>query len=321
MGRYYKIEIEGGPTWETPQGDSNSALQVDLDIPVGYADAALAGAYVRVWGPGIQVISQSTNYVGKKCTVTGGMSKGLPLVNPAQRGQLSSGIIWQAFGNWEATVQTLDLVFIPGGQPPTTPGPNPPPAKRNLVLDWKKGQKLSEVLQSTIKTAFPNVNNLNIKISDKVVAATPQVAYFESLQEMAHWVRRYTQQLVPNYEGAGISMPAEDTINVVDDTSAGNGPTINYQDLIGQPTWIAFSTMQFKTVMRGDIHVNDTVTLPMTLIGAVPGGAGSSNRNGLLNNLTFSGSVRITKIRHVGASRQPDAAAWVTVFEALVNAS
>ena len=88
---------------------------------------------------------------------------------------------------------------------------------------------------------------------------------------------------------------------------------VSYQDLIGQPTWIDAPTISFKTVMRADINVGDYIKLPNTVATSTPQ---SVIGTPLRNRPTFQGLFQVQIVRHLGNFRQPDAASWVTVFNA-----
>ena len=110
-----------------------------------------------------------------------------------------------------------------------------------------------------------------------------------------------------------------DGMNIIvgDGTSPTAAPIINFQDLVGQPIWTGVNTIQFKTVMRGDIKPQSTVTLPTTL-GSISAASGAEAGQASASN-TIQGSFMVTSERHVGNFRQPDWASWVTVFDAIQN--
>ncbi len=83
------------------------ALNIEWDIPVAPFATPMGAAWVRVWGVSLAQISQSSDLNGMNIQVFGGMQKGLPLANPMQYGLLVQGQIFQAFGNWIDTNQTL----------------------------------------------------------------------------------------------------------------------------------------------------------------------------------------------------------------------
>jgi hypothetical protein len=82
--------------------------------------------------------------------------------------------------------------------------------------------------------------------------------------------------------------------------------------LIGNVTWIGPNTVQFKCVMRADIHFNDVVTLPQNAIVSY----GANTQPEINQQTLFQGSFTIQRIRHVGNYRQASADAWVTIFDA-----
>jgi hypothetical protein len=114
------------------------------------------------------------------------------------------------------------------------------------------------------------------------------------------------------YLGVQISVQGN-TINVFDGTQGQTGAkTVNPQDLVGQPIWTNVNTCQFKTVMRGDINVGDTITLPQTLA-TLTTAAGTAVGSG--NTNLIQGSFLIQNVHHVGNFRQPDWSSWCTIFD------
>jgi hypothetical protein len=108
--RYYEIKI-GGKTKYTshPNGQFDpGALRVELHIPIIASEINVL-AFIRIWGISWKDMIDAKNLNTQTIEVWGGMKKGLPLANPAQAGKLCSGIIAQAFGNWEGVNKTLDI--------------------------------------------------------------------------------------------------------------------------------------------------------------------------------------------------------------------
>jgi hypothetical protein len=88
-------------------------------------------------------------------------------------------------------------------------------------------------------------------------------------------------------------------------------------DLIGQPTWINYQTVSIKTVMRGDLAMPCTVTLPQTLMtlteGAVIPGMTSDQRT----NASIPGQFLVMDLLHIGDFRNPDGNGWSTNIQAV----
>lgn len=311
--RYYDIQIDGGKSYSS-RGNP-SALNVELDLSVQDADAFMSGTVV-VWGVALEDINSSSNLHNKGITISGGMQPGLPFATAqsAEAGQLMKGRIWQSFGNWVGTEMWLTMVLVPGlpeKNPPPPNSPDPPP--KNIVLDWRKGKPLADAIRQALQTAYPGLTP-KINISDKLVAPQDNVGYYANLRELNNYVRAVSHQIMTGdqkYIGVGLAIQG-DEITVHDGTSPPSPRQISFIDLIGQPTWIAPTTIQIKTVMRGDLKVSDRITLPPTRV--VTTADAQSGVTGA--PLTFSGTFQIKTLRHVGNFRQPDGAAWCTVIEA-----
>lgn len=278
------------------------ALNIELDIPVAPFATPFGSATVTIWGIPLNEISQANDLNGSAIAIFGGMQTGLPLANPKQAGLLVSGYVFQAYGNWIGTEQTLNLVISPVA---TTAAPP------NLVLNWKKGTALSAAISATLKAAYPALK-ANVSISPNLVVSNDVVAPFGSLVELAQFIKARSVEIVGgNYRGVDVRL-TEGTFYVYDGTSSPTPKALAFADLIGQPTWIDPATVQAKFVMRADLAVGDFVTFPKTPVTANPG-----STSPLVNpKLTFQGSFMIVRERHVGNYRQADAASWVTVVDA-----
>jgi hypothetical protein len=313
MARWYKL-VTPGQTFDAT-GDP-FALNVEMDITVGPQHGAVSGSFCRVWGIPLQTILTANQFNNQQIQVYGGMQQGLPLSNPAQQGLLVQGTIFPCVGNWVNTDMTLDFYLAP----PT--GGSAVPTAANVTHNWMQGTPLQQAIQQTLSKAFPGLTP-NINISPNLKLNYTDRGFYQNIQQYAQYIFNISKSVMgannPNYLGVQMSVQGN-KINVSDGTQGQqSGPTINPTDLVGQPIWTGPKTIQFKTVMRGDISLFQTVTLPKslaTLTAAagtqLPGGSGASN--------IIQGSVTIQQMRHVGNFRQPDWASWVSVFDGIVNA-
>ncbi len=302
--RYYRIEIEGGRVFTSFEGGKSlpGALNVELDIPVISYASPMGAGIVRIWGISLEDIGQASDFNGKQIKVFGGMQKGLPLANPSQSGLLVQGYIFQAFGNWIGTDMTLDFIIQPGTGTLAKP--------KNFSFNWKKGDKLDAAIKATLSTAFPDMKQ-DVQISDKLVLDYDAPGFYQTLTQFATYIEQASKSIVGgDYPGVSI-LVNENTIIARDGTGASNPKQIQFQDMIGQPTWIDPLSVQFKAVMRADLKVSDSVTFPP----AVATSSASGNSPLVNAKSVFQGTFQIKQVRHVGNFRQRDAASWVTVID------
>lgn len=330
--RYYKIDItkpDGTPfifkslgiplTSLLPSGPQSpitgipnlSALQVELDIGVtNFTSPDSNGAYVRIWGLGLQDIGSAANLNKMGISVYGGMSKGLPLANPLQAGLLVSGVIYQAFGNWINTDQTVDLIIRPGSGTGSVSDP------QNFPFIWTAGTPMSQAIATALSTAFPGVQQ-NINISKNLTSSRDQIGHYPSLGSFSQMVKETSINTLGGQNYGGVNILFDGSVLNVSDA---NGPTktaakaIAFNDLIGQPTWQSPGTISVKTVMRGDIHTSDTVSLPPSLVTQT-----QQSLLSLSDRSSFSGNYFVTNVHHYGNFRQADAASWNTSFQMAVT--
>ncbi|WP_321899137.1 hypothetical protein [Paraburkholderia heleia] len=144
--RYYSLTITpaGSTTpirvWEShPNGIFNpAALQIEYDALIGPYGTPTGASTITVHGIPLQDLTQAQQFAGMTLELKAGMKAGLPLVNPAQAGTILKGLVYQSFGNWEGTDQTLDFVVIAGAYTNDDPG--------GFVLNWRAGTQLSDAL-------------------------------------------------------------------------------------------------------------------------------------------------------------------------------
>lgn len=291
-----------GITSLLPNGQTNpAALQIEFDIPVAPFHAPNGQAIVRIWGIGLQQIGTAFDLNGANIKVYGGMAKGLPLADPKQANMLVSGMILQAFGNWVALDQTIDLILSPSVGTIDAP--------MNFVLNWRAGTPLADALSATLKTALPNAVQ-KITISPRLVLNHDQPGYYQTLSQLAGVIHDLSTAIVTDAEYPGVNITYDGVTVRVTDLSTPPTPTaIEFKDLIGQPTWIEPNTIQAKLVMRGDLALNDIVTLPQGIITTT-----SAAQTRFQDKTTFSGNYYISEIHHYGNFRQADAASWNTTI-------
>jgi hypothetical protein len=334
--RYYSIVIGaetagplGNPS-SAPSGNAGATFTnqiggkyargaplVELDIPIaGYAEPA-GQATAIIWGVSLAQISQGADFQGAPVTISGGMQAGLPLATAAaatQQGVLVSGIVLQSYGNWMGVNQSLGLTISTDGGVTQDVG-------CNLHFTWPKGQLLADMIKQTLAIAYPSLTP-NINISPSLVLPADEPGVYYTIQQFARYVKNVSQDIVngsnPNAFYPGVDIVIKDkTINIFDGSTQTTPKQINFQDLIGQPTWIDAYDIQFNTVMRADISIGDTIQLPSQLQFLSLTGANSQSQ--ARSQTAFQGTWTVNFIRHVGNSRAPDAQSWITTFRAYSN--
>ena len=308
--RFYEIQISGGDggtsatftSYPAGKNDPN-ALNIEFDLPIAPFAAPLGGAWVRVWGVSLEQISQAADFNGASIKVYGGMKAGFPLANPSQSGLLVQGTVWQAFGNWVGVNMSLDLIIVADG------GGKPDEVK-NIVWNWAKGTAMSGAIADTLKTAAPDVAQ-DIKISEKLILAEDDAGQYDSLQSFAQHIRMTSQKIIGGtYAGVDIVL-TEKTFTVYDGTASQTAKQIEFNDLIGQPTWIEPQTIQLNCVLRADIKVGDKIKMPPTRVTETQGSLARYR-----DKSAFQGEFFVGMVRHVGNFRQPDGNSWVTTINA-----
>lgn len=335
--RYYSIQIDGQEIWTSYVNGQTiaGAPLVEFDIPVTTAGTpdGDTGAMVKVWGVSLADINQAKNLALKSIKVYGGFQKGLPLANPQQNGLLVEGYIWQCYGTWVGTEQSITFIIKTGEAPKPSTFYKP----LNLVLNANKGDTMATAIKNALATAFPNLT-AQINISPKLVFQAQEQHYANTISDFASYVRNRSIALMndTSYQGVSI-LPQASNFIVFDGPVAGSSNSslsssgsplatndasgntsafaINFSEFIGQPTWIDVGTIQFKCPMRADIKVGNNVKMPKALVINT-----GQAQTALVNQVaTFQGTFQVQVVRHVGNSRAPSADAWVTIFNAFTK--
>lgn len=287
---------------------------MQLDLVAAPAATPSGNCTVTIEGVDFTSLQQSVQYAGMDIVVSGGMTQGLPLVTPSQRGVLLHGSIYQSFGNWVGTDMNLNFVIVYGGNTFENPG--------NFVLNWPAGTPLSTALANTLNVAYPGYARvMNIK---NYVNSFPVLHQVPTLHTLNTMLKSLTKSATS--PGVDISLLNTDTLFVADGSVLTPAVQLNFIDLIGQPQWLGGDPtsggyiMQFTTVMRADIQVYSYVMMPKGLFytpGIVTTNAGANPLGQLKLQSAFQGPFRITAVRHIGNFRDPNGASWATVFKAV----
>ena len=324
MSRYYKIAVgptatgsTDGFTW-TNQIDGKAVLgaqNVEFDIWQTPANEPASNSYIKIWGPFKQQLFQAKDFNGAPIQVFIGMQNGLPLASAAvadgQQGLAVTGQVFQAFGNWQGTNQTLDFILSPAFGTQSNP--------LNISFNLPKGQPLSSAINSVLKTAFPTFLAPDIQINPDLVLGQDEPFTYQTLKQFGDFINGISQDIVGgDYQGV-FMVPRNNQIVVFDGTQKTVIPAkqIKAQDMIGQITWLGPNVVSFAPVMRTDILVGTIVKFP-----AVAGLSAVTNVNSgslLRAKTTFQGDWQVKLVRHVGNARQPDATSWVSNFQAVAN--
>jgi hypothetical protein len=323
-------------------GSTNFAAQkIEVDIALTAMDAAVPSSFVRIWGVGLNEISQAANLNGLTVEVYGGMARGLPLANPSQSGLLARGQIIQSFGNWVGTSQTLDIFVgtlgssIDSSQTTANPGKTLAPTNNsnpaNIVFQWQAGQPFMVPLASMLQSAYPTYNIVGAVHPGLVWSGAASTGKYKTLGQFATWVRQKSLSIISGYAPdkspgsySGVTLALfNQTFSITDGTTQTTPKQIQFIDMVGQPTWVDAYTVQACCVMRADIQVGDFVILP-DAPGITTAGGNSQyfnpapNNNGYANAKSgsiFSGTFEVVAVRHVGDSRSAEHVAWVTTLD------
>ncbi|OTP74446.1 hypothetical protein [Caballeronia sordidicola] len=344
--------LNKGANVRTLGGTNPSALRVQLDIPNAFLHTPQSGAVIRVSGISLDCVGQASNLTGMLVSIYGGMARGLPLANPNQAGLLARGQVFKSSGTWINVDTSLEIFLYSGGSSPSSssttgntangdtpvsPSTNDQPA--NIVFVWKRGQRLIDALSLCLQVAFPKYRIAG-SISENLVWTSYQdcVGIYATLEQLAIFINERSLHILggsdPNTsQYSGVCMVAQNNeITITDGSTITTPKVIEFNDLIGQPSWDKGLNVQALVVMRGDIFTGDFVTLPLGLgiitsnapsQASIPGQqlfqtSGQQFTSGIGDQQDqrsiFRGTYFVSGVRHIGDRQDANGTAWCTVL-------
>lgn len=317
--RYYQIIISPSSQSKTSftpvvystltalKTDNGSALAVDLDIFQSPYHQPTQNGYVKIRGVDFKDLNQSANFNNARIQVSVGMSKGLPYANPKQAGLILDGTILQCFGNWLGSEVSLDMVIGAASFNPNV--------DVNLSFEWLKNTDLTTAVTQCLKKAYPNTP-VNGQFSPNLIYTEDQWGQYKNLLSLSQQIYAYSKQIIQDDTYLGATIISNSNGFFLNDGTAEAPKTTNveFTDIVGNLTWLNIATIQAKLIMRSDLNVGDYITFPKKtpVLNVV------NNFSQYRNNISFQGKFRITQVRHVGSSRQPDGNSWCTVVDAVI---
>lgn len=322
-GQSVPVNINGIKTTLGPFDTSKTpgyGQHIEFDILIQGWDTVTSGCLISIFGLPIEMLNQSLNLEDYQVTLEAGFQEGLPLANPKQNGIILQGKVYSAYANWLGTNQCLVLnCQTQQFDQVLSSFPIKP-----ITLVGKKPDKLADIIENALRNAYPDYE-IEINISNELILTEKvEGIYSRGLRQFAIMMRSFSKGLnqKAGYDGVRMTI-AENKIKIWDNdyiSHTSKSIEINFEEIIGQPTWLAVNTITFKCPIRADINIDDYVLLkqdPYSNKGRVFFGSSSQIFNYARNKLNFSGQFQIISIRHVGQYLNPDANnAWVTIYEA-----
>lgn len=307
------------------QAPDMGALHVVFDIPVTSFDMPNGNAYVEIRGVDIHTISQASNLQGYAVKVYGGMGTGYDLAKPSQSGLLMVGSVYQAYGNWEGPNMSLNLLIQPFSEPQSEI------SKPFFVWHWAKGQDIKDAITKCITTAMPSYK-CDFNFKNPILGTHDDLGFYDNLPSLADVILNASKSVNQSATYNGVQFFVAGRNLLFYDNAGDNEPKkIEFADLIGQPTWLGpvdYPRIMLQTVMRSDLTINDVITMPLfnqqgsqTLSGYGSIAPSSQDIQTPKDRSLFQGNFVVTGLRHIGDSRNPDGSAWVTIIEAVKDAS
>jgi hypothetical protein len=174
-------------------------------------------------------------------------------------------------------------------------------------------------VKNALQSAFPSAKTVGAETLNQVLTLpyAPQAGGYPNVGQFSEYVRSVSQAIVNGQDGPSKStysgiriVPTPTGFRLFDGTTKTNPKQIEFNDLIGQPTWLNPLELTFKCVMRADLAVGDFIKMPIAQTTST-----SASFAQYRNKATFQGAFQIKAVRHLGDSRQPSGDSWVTVID------
>ncbi|WP_324028580.1 hypothetical protein GC087_14420 [Pantoea sp. JZ2] len=330
--RYYHLKITDPKTGKPPvdaygnpvgpfdtSNTPGRGLHIEFDVMITGLDTVSSGTMLAIYGLPIDVLRQSVKLHGCQVSLIAGFTKGLPLADEHQQGEIINGDIYSAYANWVGTNQSLNLIINPAIRRLDNGKP------LRISDNGRKGEKLGDVLTRALSKIYTRKKIICTVSNNLILPEDCSLEYGSDVSSLAIAVRSLSIATMRdnNYLGVGITMQS-DTIRIYDNASVswGTPKAIQGYELIGQPTWSEPFVMTFKCPLRGDLRCGDVIEMPQGMISG-PSSVLMMNTTPYSavpkDNVIFSGEFLITSVRHIGAFLVADGDAWATVYEAIAE--
>ncbi|MXV36842.1 MULTISPECIES: hypothetical protein [unclassified Saccharibacter] len=280
-----------------------------LDISFRFTQASLSkaegstgGAFVTIKGVDITTINQASNLVNHTLILKAGMSKGLPLSNPNQVGTILHGTIQSSLGNWSGT--EMDITFFVSSYQ----APELDPTQISYIFHCPRGKSVKEMIKQTTFPA-PHKPSIVFKAKEEPIALHDFIGCYTSFKELCVGYGDCWKQMSGNPLTVHIS---GQTITFLDQFYERPIKKIDFNDLMGQPTWNGKNDITVTCPLRGDIQIGDLISLPSTTnyLGKYSGQFSAQKQTLPKNSSLFSGTFEVTDISYLGSFREKDGQQW-----------
>ena len=308
--RYYNILISNpdGSKFLEFEGKNGTGLNIELNAVIN--DLSQTGtATLKVFNLPLKYFLRQSDFRGKTILIKGGMSKGLPLANPAQQGILIFGEIQYCIGERIKGINFLTFSIIYTAATPQ---------KNGFILDFKKGTKLSDALRNTMQNAGVLASNFSINLDDnKWIATHDYLSCYKTDKQLAKAINDMTSGRIK----LALNAPPKKYL-ITDGSSVKQTPkVISIFDFVGQPTWnggtspdgkVVTGNFDLPVVLRGDIFWFDEIEIQDPQVSKV----GVNAAIGLPDfaRVGFTGKAQVVQLTFIANYAAAGGENWVTIL-------
>lgn len=289
-----------GKTISELSPNNQNALRITFDLRT-YTNIETQGAIISVYNLPQSFYQNQSQLVDKRIQLYAGFSPTSQLlrrleIKPVLNTLLLSGYISNTIGDYPNNKIDLIISSTPIKTQDKTKG---------VLFDLKKGESVKQKIKSALKSLYP-LSQVNIGGIESV-AVENMIKTLYSNSDLNDIAATYGILIYTDFQGFYIAdrNPKGSEFPPIE---------ISQNEIVGNPTYADFSTINLTLLMRGDLKLGTLISIPTAIFATV-----SPNQNYIVNapRSFISGKFLITKIWHIGDSANENPQSWVTNIQAV----
>lgn len=301
--------LPGGSPISTFDAGALNILFTITNSDLSHPDGPTGGASITIQGVDITTVNQASDMQGYTLMLNAGMGKGLPLSKPEQEGTLLHGTIKSSLGQWKDTNMSITFFVTPYVAPADDN------EKLPFFLHCQEGQPIKDSIPHAFRSTMYG-NTIKFSSSENPIARHDITGSYTTSKELCvavadTWFQHTQNRLSISTEGKFISFIEEKTHNTPH--------TIEFEDLIGQPTWNGTGKISIQCPLRGDIKVGDMIHISEATLelGSFSDKVHSPQSYEGKKGSIFLGFFRVQSVKHQGNFRSPTGENWMTTLDCI----
>lgn len=328
--RYYKLEIQDIATFEL-NDEKPYAPNIKFNIYT-YDGGNTIQNFIQLINLPLEYFKDPKPFINKTITLMAGMKKTPLNATFGYKENKGNDLIFRGFihnviSHWNVGHGNM-VNFIAGKEPLDIKGSEIKP----FNLHIKKGDDLVEKFYEAIKSLYPKVNlekpSFRLESQEKIQEQVKSIDKIASIAKATKSNNKHLE-IIANVNGYKIMMfETKDngktaSSEQIRESKKASAIEIQPYMLLEMPKYISLNTCQFSIILNPSFQLNNLVKIPDSVVinnasqlSEYRAYTGKDNDK-ITSQLYFNGNFLITKIWHMGDSRNINPQQWATNFEAL----